>query len=300
MDSSLPSALARKQDKKSSRMSVLVEERDENREAFRDAACRPPVSTRSRTQRPSLTEISQTTKEPRPPIRQKSPTKKTKTESYLRKLPPPNLTLKPDLDEHRSLPSPIPLPAGVQSRFSDLNSNSKLPLSCNLFLDIDDEEDSTSLYGRDFIHYLKSRDVKLSAPMTPSSFAWCEDNRAMLLRWLMSVAHFLKTSQETWYHTVDMIDRCFSAKKFPRDKVQLVGTSCFLIATKLDEYYPADIDVLVKMTDKSYNAREITSMELEILQLLDFLSYGKDPISFVNRYLHVTTKILSIRISFFC
>ncbi len=130
--------------------------------------------------------------------------------------------------------------------------------------------------------YLKERDVKLS--VRPSSLSWCESNRALLHIWVLSVAHYLKCSQETLYHGIDLADRCFAKKRFHRDKIQLVGTTCLLIASKLEEYYPADIDTLVKLTDRSYTAKEITNMELEILSLVDFVIYGKEPMAFLNRY----------------
>ncbi len=48
-------------------------------------------------------------------------------------------------------------------------------------------------------------------------------------------------SQETLYHTVRLFDSAMIKERFSNSKLQLVAITAFLIAAKLEEYYPPSI-----------------------------------------------------------
>ena len=54
------------------------------------------------------------------------------------------------------------------------------------------------------------------------------------------------------FHTLkNHIDRCLAKTKFKPEHLQLLGVASFLIATKLDEYHPANINDLCRLTENS-------------------------------------------------
>ena len=57
------------------------------------------------------------------------------------------------------------------------------------------------------------------------------------------------------------------------DKLQLVGITSMLVASKLEEYYPADIKKLLHLTEDSYSSREVLEMELVLVEVLEFQVY---------------------------
>ena len=54
------------------------------------------------------------------------------------------------------------------------------------------------------------------------------------------------------------------------DKLQLVGVTALLVASKLEEYYPVDIKKLIHLTENFYTRVEITHMERTVLDVLEF------------------------------
>jgi cyclin B len=50
----------------------------------------------------------------------------------------------------------------------------------------------------------------------------------------------------------------------------LIGITCVLIAAKLEEVYPPMIRDLVYITDDAYTGQEICSMELNVLETLNY------------------------------
>ena len=69
---------------------------------------------------------------------------------------------------------------------------------------------------------------------------------------------------------MDILDRTLAAKAYKPEFLQLVGVASFLIASKLEEYFPADIEKLCHLTEDSYTPGEVIAMEVKILSMLDF------------------------------
>lgn len=59
-----------------------------------------------------------------------------------------------------------------------------------------------------------------------------------------------------------------------KQKLQLVGVSAMLLASKYEEMYAPEINDFVYITDHAYTKRQIRQMEAQIFKCLDF-SLGK-------------------------
>ncbi|GER36884.1 cyclin A3, partial [Striga asiatica] len=94
--------------------------------------------------------------------------------------------------------------------------------------------------------------------------------RAKLIDWLVEVAEEYKLVSDTLYLTVNYIDRYLSTHKLLRNKLQLLGVSCMLVASKHEEIKPPHIEDFCYMTDNTYSKDEVVHMEREVLKLLDF------------------------------
>ena len=97
-----------------------------------------------------------------------------------------------------------------------------------------------------------------------------ERMRAILVDWLVEVHLKFKLVPETLYLTVNLIDRYLSVKEVKRPKLQLIGVSCLLIASKYEEIYPPELRDLVYVCDRAYSGNEILEMEGGILKALGY------------------------------
>ncbi|XP_064608933.1 G2/mitotic-specific cyclin-B-like [Liolophura sinensis] len=98
--------------------------------------------------------------------------------------------------------------------------------------------------------------------------------RAILIDWLCQVHHRFHLLQETLYLTVSIIDRFLQVYTVNRRRLQLVGVTAMLIASKYEEMFAPQVADFVYITDNAYREAEIRSMEALILKTLDF-SFGK-------------------------
>lgn len=88
-----------------------------------------------------------------------------------------------------------------------------------------------------------------------------EKMRAILIDWLIEVHLKFKLLPETLFLTVNMIDRYLEKTVIPRTKLQLIGVTAMLIASKYEEIYAPEVRDFVYITDRAYTKEEILKME---------------------------------------
>ncbi len=109
--------------------------------------------------------------------------------------------------------------------------------------------------------------------------------RGILIDWLVEVAEEYKLLPDTLYLAVDYIDCVLSRVPIMRNKLQLVGVSCMLIAAKYEEIYPPQVDEFCYITDNTYRREEVLGMERKVLEFLDFQLTKPTAKSFLRRFL---------------
>ncbi|CAM0875910.1 unnamed protein product [Alopecurus aequalis] len=130
-------------------------------------------------------------------------------------------------------------------------------------------------YAKDIYSYLRSMEVqakrrpatdyieRVQADITPNM-------RGILVDWLVEVAEEYKLVSDTLYLTVSYIDRFLSANSLNRQKLQLLGVSAMLIASKYEEISPPNVEDFCYITDNTYMKQELVKMESDILNILKF------------------------------
>jgi cyclin B len=97
-----------------------------------------------------------------------------------------------------------------------------------------------------------------------------EKMRAILIDWLVDVHFKFKLNDETLYLAVNIIDRYLERTPITRVRLQLVGVSAMLIASKYEDIYPPEVQDFVNISDKAYTREEILNMERSILKQLKY------------------------------
>lgn len=114
--------------------------------------------------------------------------------------------------------------------------------------------------------------------------------RGILVDWLVEVAEEYKLTQQTLHLTINYIDRLLSLVPVNRTKLQLVGITAMLVASKYEEIYPPSIDEFVYISDNTYTRDEVLRMESVLLTTLSFCLTCSTPWEFSRRF-YMHTKI---------
>nr|UXY87549.1 cyclin B [Cryptomonas curvata] len=94
--------------------------------------------------------------------------------------------------------------------------------------------------------------------------------RAILVDWLIDVHNKFKLVSKTLFLTVNIIDRFLTIKSISRQKLQLLGISAMLIASKYEEIYAPETRDFVYITDSAYTKEDIFRMENLICETLKY------------------------------
>ncbi|KAL9859222.1 Cyclin-A3-4 [Arabidopsis thaliana] len=127
--------------------------------------------------------------------------------------------------------------------------------------------------------------------------------RAVLVDWLVEVAEEYKLVSDTLYLTISYVDRFLSVKPINRQKLQLVGVSAMLIASKYEEIGPPKVEDFCYITDNTFTKQEVVSMEADILLALQFELGSPTIKTFLRRFTRVAQedfKDSQLQIEFLC
>ena len=108
--------------------------------------------------------------------------------------------------------------------------------------------------------------------------------RSILIDWIVDVHLKYKLLPETLFITVSMIDKYLQKTSVSRSKLQLVGVTCLLIASKYEEIYPPTLQEFVHITDNTYCKSDILDMEFHLLHSLSFDLTFPTPYRFLERF----------------
>ena len=107
--------------------------------------------------------------------------------------------------------------------------------------------------------------------------------RGILVDWLGEVAEEYKLSAENLYLSTNYVDRFLSVMPVLRGRLQLVGVTCMLIASKYEEIFAPQVEDFVYITDSTYSASEVLHMEVTVLNALRFNLTAVTPMCFLTR-----------------
>jgi len=97
--------------------------------------------------------------------------------------------------------------------------------------------------------------------------------RIILFDWLIEVTFRFRSHTSTLFLAFSYIDRYLDKKIVKRTHLQLVGITCFLIASKIDELHPCHIGDCVYICDRAYPVDQLENMEIDIVTTLSYDLY---------------------------
>mmetsp|Transcript_31184 Transcript_31184/g.48638 ORF Transcript_31184/g.48638 Transcript_31184/m.48638 type:complete len:249 (-) Transcript_31184:171-917(-) len=109
--------------------------------------------------------------------------------------------------------------------------------------------------------------------------------RQILIDWLVEVAEEYDITLETLLLAKNYIDRYLSLKPIRKGRLQLLGITALLVASKYEELSPVEVDNLVYISDNTYTKSEVLAFESELLNTLQFNMAAITEKNFLRRYL---------------
>ncbi|KAF9681178.1 hypothetical protein SADUNF_Sadunf06G0198500 [Salix dunnii] len=189
----------------------------------------------------------------------------------------------------------------------DIDLNIKDPQLCSLYAPrIYNNIRVKELDQRPSVDYME----KLQRDISPSM-------RGILIDWLVEVSEEYTLVPDTLYLTVNLIDRFLSQNYIEKQRLQLLGVTCMLIASlnafhsmncmsfvffhysdgfnyaffiyagsKYEEIIPPRVEGFCFITDNTYTRAEVLKMESQVLNFLYFQLSVPTTKTFLRRFIH--------------
>ncbi|KAI5058877.1 hypothetical protein GOP47_0027047 [Adiantum capillus-veneris] len=163
--------------------------------------------------------------------------------------------------------------------------------SCKNYTDIDENIKDPQMCGSyvaEIYYYLQMAELKRRPIKNFMEVVQVDINssmRGILVDWLVEVAEEYKLVPDTLYLTVAYIDRFLSGNIVNRQRLQLLGISCMLIASKYEEICAPFVDEFCYITDNTYCRDEVLEMEKRVLNYLQFELTGPTTKTFLRRFI---------------
>lgn len=109
--------------------------------------------------------------------------------------------------------------------------------------------------------------------------------RSILVDWMVDVHLKFHLIPETLYLAVNLTDRFLQKVDVPRTKLQLVGVTALLLASKYEEIYPPQVSDIVGICDNAFDDTEVVQMEVKMLRTLHYKITIPSAHCFLVRYL---------------
>ena len=81
--------------------------------------------------------------------------------------------------------------------------------------------------------------------------------RSILLDWLVEVGQEYRLTSDTLFLSAAFIDRFLSLVDVKRNRLQLVGVTCMLVASKYEEIYAPQVEEFCYITDNTYTREQV-------------------------------------------
>jgi hypothetical protein len=205
------------------------------------------------------------------------------------------------LDERDASSTAREISNDVPSLNANADPNSYQMTGCMDNIDERDKEDplcATAYVEEMYTHFREMEERKSVRPLYMETQQHINERmRAILVDWLVEVHLKFKLVPETLYLTVNLIDRYLERTEVSRPKLQLVGVTCLLIASKYEEIYPPELRDLVYICDKAYTRQDIIEMEEKVLRCLEYNITIPSAHVFLVRFLkagHADKKIVQL------
>ncbi|XP_010932850.1 cyclin-A2-1 [Elaeis guineensis] len=173
----------------------------------------------------------------------------------------------------------------------DIDADHGIPQMCSIYAeDIYTNLRSAELIRRPCFNFMETMQRDTTQSM-----------RGILIDWLVEVSEEYRLVPDTLYLTVYIIDYFLSHNYIERQRLQLLGITCMLIASKYEEICAPRVEELCFITDNTYTKAEVLKMESQVLNYLGFQLSVPTIKTFLRRFLRAaqaTYKVPSLALGY--
>ncbi|KAF7684565.1 G2/mitotic-specific cyclin cdc13 [Astathelohania contejeani] len=165
-------------------------------------------------------------------------------------------------------------------------------LTCNENLLLERQEETCikdiTMYQEYIEHIFKHfKDIENKTNIDPNYMSFQDEltwsMRELLVDWMVDAHCKLELATETLFLSINIIDRFLSLRTVSVAKLQLVGITSLMIASKYEEVVCPTIDTFASLSETEIYEEEIIKAEKYMLHVLDYRLEYSSPLNFLRK-----------------
>jgi hypothetical protein len=98
----------------------------------------------------------------------------------------------------------------------------------------------------------------------------------------------LTLTTNTLYRFIGILDRYLSVAQVKPAKLKVVGCACFLIASKIEDIYPAQSKDLIPLADRSFTQQDLFACEIQVINAIQFDTTFATPLFYLSQFMRIS------------
>jgi hypothetical protein len=187
-----------------------------------------------------------------------------------------NLRVRPSAPERFGKPAPVPASSANPAVFIHRE------------IRLGDPEDPQDVVEFENVIYRSLRSTEMSAK--PLRFTQPEitlRDRSILIDAIDRFHYKLSLSTNALYRLIGILDRYFTVASVAKPKMTIIGCAALLIASKVEEIFPAQSRDLIKLSDHAFTQGELFATEIQVINAIEFDTTFATPLFFLMQFMRI-------------
>ena len=112
-------------------------------------------------------------------------------------------------------------------------------------------------------------------------------DRNLLVDAVCRVHYKLGLTTNTFYRFLGILDRYFTVSQVSQSNLKVVAAACFLIASKIEDIYPAQSQDLISLMEQAFSQRELFSTEISVINAIGFDTTFGTPLFYLTHFMRI-------------
>ncbi|OHS93880.1 Cyclin, N-terminal domain containing protein [Tritrichomonas foetus] len=113
-------------------------------------------------------------------------------------------------------------------------------------------------------------------------------DRDLLVDALCRFHYKLGLMTNTFYRFLGILDRYLSVAQVSKHKLKLIGCACFLIASKIEDIYPAQSTDLIQLSERAFSQRDLFAAEIQVINAISFDTTFATPLFYLTQLMRIS------------
>jgi hypothetical protein len=112
-------------------------------------------------------------------------------------------------------------------------------------------------------------------------------DRGLLVDALDRFHYKLGLTTNTLYRFIGILDRYLSVAPVPKQKLRVIGCASLLIASKIEDIFPAQSGDLIQLAERGFTQSELFATEIQVINAIRFDTTFATPLFFLTHFMRI-------------